>query len=434
MHMLHFTWRSDGGTRKTVQPGPEPDGRVCGSAGLAGPSCGLAGVPVPERMLVQVAELCILGGAQPRGTGLDKRYQVFISSTFQDLQNARQEVSQALLRADCFPAGMELFPAADEEQLAFIKTVIDQSDYYIIISAGRYGSIHPETGLSYTEMEYDYAVETGKPVIRLLHKDPKSIADEGDEKLAKLLNFRTKMRKSRMVAFWSTPDELGKEVVYALLDTKKNSPEGGWVRTGSVATSEAMTEIADLRRQVAELELAAEQSQSNPEAIDALVETYSDIVKITTYFRSQIPAGSQDANHDNKSDDLLDKKTVDVSFSEILRTCALSCFHASEHRSVVSRFESFLQNVVKKQFPEEARDIIAGNYKDVVTTALYKLEALGILESRTIEREPRSLQSRVGVGSTPRSKVNVVVWVVQEKARIWASGQLAELMLNSILD
>ena len=98
-----------------MRPGPEPDGRVCGSAGLAGPGCGLAGVPLPERMLVQVAELCILGGAQPRGTGLDKRYQVFISSTFQDLQNARQEVSQALLRADCFPAGMELFPAADEE-------------------------------------------------------------------------------------------------------------------------------------------------------------------------------------------------------------------------------------------------------------------------------------------------------------------------------
>ena len=56
---------------------------------------------------------------------MEKRYQVFISSTYQDLQPARQEVSQALLRADCFPAGMELFPAADEEQFAFIKQVID---------------------------------------------------------------------------------------------------------------------------------------------------------------------------------------------------------------------------------------------------------------------------------------------------------------------
>ena len=66
---------------------------------------------------------------------MEKRYQVFISSTFQDLKNARQEVSQALLRADCFPAVMELFPAADEEQFEFIKTIIDQSDYYIETSA-----------------------------------------------------------------------------------------------------------------------------------------------------------------------------------------------------------------------------------------------------------------------------------------------------------
>lgn len=161
---------------------------------------------------------------------MEKRYQVFISSTFQDLQGARQEVSQALLRADCFPAGMELFPAADEEQFEFIKTVIDQSDYYILISAGRYGSIHPETGLSYTEMEYDYAVETGKPVIRLLHKDPRTMADEDDEKLAKLMTFRSRLKKGRMVAFWESPNELGREVAFALSDAIKRYPSTGWIR------------------------------------------------------------------------------------------------------------------------------------------------------------------------------------------------------------
>jgi hypothetical protein len=31
-----------------------------------------------------------------RASDLEKRYEVFISSTFQDLQGARQEVSQAL--------------------------------------------------------------------------------------------------------------------------------------------------------------------------------------------------------------------------------------------------------------------------------------------------------------------------------------------------
>jgi hypothetical protein len=174
---------------------------------------------------------------------MEKRYQVFISSTFQDLQNARQEVSQALLRADCFPAGMELFPAADEEQFEFIKKIIDQSDYYILISAGRYGSIHPETGLSYTEMEYDYAVETGKPIIRLLHKDPfNELKGQFIERTVKakksLEKFRAKLTRASLVKFWEEPTQLGLLVTQALLHFIKSKPAVGWVRGDSFQAKE----------------------------------------------------------------------------------------------------------------------------------------------------------------------------------------------------
>ncbi|EQA2051359.1 DUF4062 domain-containing protein, partial [Escherichia coli] len=101
---------------------------------------------------------------------MDKRYQVFVSSTFADLEEERQEVMQALLELDCMPAGMELFPATNSDQWSLIKKIIDDSDYYIVILAGRYGSIGPD-GISYTEMEYRYALETGKPVIGFIHKD-----------------------------------------------------------------------------------------------------------------------------------------------------------------------------------------------------------------------------------------------------------------------
>src|SRR5688572_21788241 len=93
----------------------------------------------------------------------DKKYQVFVSSTYQDLQEERRQVIHALLELDCIPSGMELFPAADEDQWSLIKGVIDDCDYYVVILGGRYGSLGPE-GLSYTEMEYRYAIEKGKPV------------------------------------------------------------------------------------------------------------------------------------------------------------------------------------------------------------------------------------------------------------------------------
>src|SRR5437763_14698654 len=92
-----------------------------------------------------------------------KRLQVFISSTYTDLKDERQAAVSAVLKAGHIPAGMELFAAGDESQMQTIKRWIDESDIFMLILGGRYGSIEPNTSLSYMELEYDYAVETGKP-------------------------------------------------------------------------------------------------------------------------------------------------------------------------------------------------------------------------------------------------------------------------------
>lgn len=105
---------------------------------------------------------------------MDKKYQVFVSSTYQDLIEERKAVIQALLELDCIPVGMELFPAADDSQWEFIRKTIDESDYYIVIIGGRYGSLS-EHGKSFTEQEYLYALETEKPVLAFLHQDPNTL-------------------------------------------------------------------------------------------------------------------------------------------------------------------------------------------------------------------------------------------------------------------
>ena len=105
---------------------------------------------------------------------MDKRYQVFVSSTFADLKEERQALMQSLLQLDHFPAGMELFPAANEDQWTLIKGVIDDSDYYVIVIGGRYGSTTAE-GVSYTEMEFDYAIQAKKPVLAFVHNKPDEI-------------------------------------------------------------------------------------------------------------------------------------------------------------------------------------------------------------------------------------------------------------------
>lgn len=187
---------------------------------------------------------------------MERRYQVFVSSTFLDLQDARKEVMQALLELKCIPSGMELFPAADEDQWSLIKKVIDDSDYYIVIIAGRYGSIGPD-GHSYTEMEYRYATETGKPIIGFVHEDPGSLPSKSceisDEGKAKLESFRS-LVEQKMCRRWSSSADLGSKVSRSLIQLMQTKPAVGWVRANLVPDESAAEEILGLRRQLDELQ------------------------------------------------------------------------------------------------------------------------------------------------------------------------------------
>lgn len=218
---------------------------------------------------------------------MEKRYQVFISSTSKDLQDARQEVSQALLRSDCFPAQMEQWPATDEEQFDFIKQIIFQCDYYIVISAGMYGSIHPETGLSYTEMEFEYAQELGIPIIRLLHRDPfNTLTGANIESTTgakrKLKAFQNKLKSGKMCAFWETPTELGREVILSLNDIKKRRPKEGWVRASQMSSTDALIEISDLRRELSELKLS-QTRDFEPVDVAETLKSLTGSVSLTRY-------------------------------------------------------------------------------------------------------------------------------------------------------
>ncbi|WP_051936937.1 DUF4062 domain-containing protein [Erwinia sp. 9145] len=97
-----------------------------------------------------------------------RKFQVFISSTFNDLLDERQAAVSAILTAGHIPAGMELFKPGDQTQLDIIKRWIDESDIYLLVLGGRYGSIAPGSESSYTELEYDYALKTNKPLFSVV--------------------------------------------------------------------------------------------------------------------------------------------------------------------------------------------------------------------------------------------------------------------------
>jgi len=186
----------------------------------------------------------------------DKKYQIFVSSTYTDLIEARNKAIEIILNMYHIPIGMEMFSAADDEQWGVIKDTIDISDYYIVIIGHRYGSETPE-GISYTEKEYNYAKEKGIPIMAFLREEgvatkPNEREDNPD-KIKKLNAFRDKATKNKMCDFWENKDQLANKIALALMKEFNRSPRTGWIRADKAISPEMSKEMAELSKENREL-------------------------------------------------------------------------------------------------------------------------------------------------------------------------------------
>lgn len=183
------------------------------------------------------------------------KYQVFVSSTYRDLHEERDLVIKAILEMGHIPVGMEMFSAADEEQWNIIKKQIDQSDYYIVVTAHCYGTCD-DAGLSYTEKEYDYAVSVGIPTLGFVLDDsvtwPKEKSDVEKTAIKRLKAFKEKI-KLKPVSFWKNGEDLYGRCSIALMKGFNAYPREGWVRASEVQDTATAKEIVRLSSENAEL-------------------------------------------------------------------------------------------------------------------------------------------------------------------------------------
>jgi len=165
---------------------------------------------------------------------MDKTYTVFISSTFNDLENYRKSVHDAILVDGFFPLAMENFTASSHPQWDTIKPLIDKCDYYVLIVGYRYGSIEEASGLSYTEKEYEYAKSIGKPILSFILDE--SFNTNKDEDLSKINTFRKRILDDEKLAkLCKNKNNLSSDVISALHKEVTISPQNGWIK-GSTET------------------------------------------------------------------------------------------------------------------------------------------------------------------------------------------------------
>ena len=114
-------------------------------------------------------------------------------------------------------------------------------------------------------MEYDYALSSKIPILSFIHKSPEAIpsgkTDQDDALRKRLEAFRAKVSKSKVVKFWTNPDELQAQVILSISAETKRNPREGWVRASKSANPEIVenlrTEVARLSEELDTLRVSA---------------------------------------------------------------------------------------------------------------------------------------------------------------------------------
>jgi tetratricopeptide (TPR) repeat protein len=153
--------------------------------------------------------------------------KVMISSTARDLPEHRRAVEVACERQGMFTVKMEDLPAMDADAIEASLGMVEDADFYVGVFAHRYGYVPDGHDISVTEMEYNRAVELGKPLlIFFMHEDhPVKASDvETGPGAEKLKAFKNRVGKDRVAGFFKSVDDLRGLVIDTLSRFRVRTP------------------------------------------------------------------------------------------------------------------------------------------------------------------------------------------------------------------
>jgi hypothetical protein len=311
---------------------------------------------------------------------MDRRYQIFVSSTFRDLEDERKAALDAILELGHFPSGMEMFPAANDTAWRLIERIIQDCDYYILIIGGRYGSTTSD-GISYTEKEYDWATSLGIPVLAFLHRDPDSIPGgklEIDPKSRKrLAQFRKKIEREHHCRYWKESSGLKSNILSALASAIRIQPRIGWTRADGIDNSELLKQVNELRQR---LDTVTTENAKLTAALEPLDRSEPSEFNQVFTLRAKFLRGPGENKSPTKLGDTSDEElSLQASFRELFTNLAPYFLFAASELTALSPLNDLMRAKLQEAgSPVGVTRVVL--LREVIRPLFVELMGLGLFE------------------------------------------------------
>jgi hypothetical protein len=165
--------------------------------------------------------------------------KIYISSTYEDLKEYREEAYRTLRKLGHDVIAMEDYTADDLRPLDKCLADVNSCDVYIGIFAWCYGSIEPRKDKSFTELEYREAKAKRKKCLLFLLADDalwkQSLVDENIERIKA---FRKELKQEFMADSFGNKDELASAITIAISKALAPKDNTVAVNAGEVWKSE----------------------------------------------------------------------------------------------------------------------------------------------------------------------------------------------------
>lgn len=202
---------------------------------------------------------------------LDRRYQVFVTTSCADMHDYCAVVVQTLMGMGFFAWGLE---SRTPLSSAYARRQIEDCDYVLLILGQSYGE-QSVSGISFMHLEYIYAVTKQKPIIAFIFEQrqmPSSFEMQQDvthdmrQHLAdqkKYLNFKQQLHQELDQVFhYKNLKDLEQSIRANMPQMTQRYPSLGWVRPQNLQILQ--DEIDQLKIQLAEARLNIDRQHQDP--------------------------------------------------------------------------------------------------------------------------------------------------------------------------